>query len=111
MWTEAARAASAAARQAGAAVKNVVHQTGVHQALTKERFTKLVPPGSKRDFAVKQAATWAHAGLVKGAVLAAGGGPVGVAGAMAASYTKWGGDLARKFGPKIVQKIKDRRAG
>lgn len=114
MWTEAARQASALARSAhatGKAVVNAAHQSGVGQALMhKDRFTNLVPPGSKRDFAVKQAAVWAHAGLVKGAVLAAGGGPVGVAGAMAASYAKWGGDLARKFGPKIAAKVQAMRA-
>lgn len=117
MWSDAAREASIAARKgAGKAISAVqglhaaAHQSKVMQALHKDRFTGLVPPGSKRDTAVKQAAAWAHAGLVKGAVIAAGGGPIGVAGAMTASYTKWGGDLVRKYGPAIAAKIQKIRA-
>lgn len=73
--------------------------------MSKDRFVHLVPPGSKRDFAVKQAASWAGSALAKGAILAAGGGPVGVIAAEVAADTKWGGDLARKFGPGIKAKL------
>lgn len=108
MWGDAAREASALARRGagkvvGAAqrVGAAAHQSKVMQALNKDRFTRAVPPGSMRDTMVKQAASWAEAGLTKGAVLAMGGGAVGVAGAMTAAYTKWGGDAVRKYGPKI----------
>lgn len=112
MWSEAARQAAALARSAhakGSAVVQAAHQSRVGQALQKDRFTGLVPPGSKRDFAIKQAATWAHAGLAHSAIIAAGGGPVGVLGQTVASYTHWGGGLARKFGPKIKEKIQAMR--
>lgn len=116
MWSDAARAASAAARQAAAKgvqevrhVSDIAHQSRIYQVLNKDRFVHAVPPGSKRDFAVKQAAGWAKAGLEKAAILAAGGGPVGVAGMMAANYTKWGGDMARQFGPRVVAKIQSYR--
>lgn len=117
MWTDAARAASIAARQgAGKAVSAVqgihaaAHQSKLMQALHKDRFVRAVPPGSKRDFAVKQAAEWTKAGLEKAAIMAAGGGAVGVAGMAVANYTKWGGDLARKYGPKIAAKVQAIRA-
>lgn len=112
MWSDAARAAAAAAREAAAkgvqsmqAGVAAAHQTGVYQALNKDRFTGMVPPGSKRDFAVKQAALWSKAGLEKAAIMAAGGGVAGVAGMAVANYTKWGGDMARQFGPRVKQKI------
>lgn len=104
MWSDAARAASAAARRVGQAA----HQSGIAQAMSKDRFVHLVPPGSKRDFMVKQAASWAGSALAKGAVFAAGGGPLGVAGVELATDTKWGGDLARKFGPKIMARFRHR---
>lgn len=85
------------------------HQSGVRAALSKDRFTDAIPPGSTRDFFVKQAAQWAAAGMAHGAVLAAGGGALGVAGQMIASYTKWGGDLARKFGPKLKARYNSSR--
>lgn len=104
MWSDAARAAALAARQgAQRAVQTIhhvseaAHQSGISRALHKDRFVHLVPPGSKRDFAVKQAARWAESGLAHGAVAAAGGGPLGLAGFMLADYTKWGGDLARSY--------------
>lgn len=116
MWSDAAREASAIARKGagkviGAAqrVSAAAHQSKVMQALNKDRFTRAVPPGSKRDTFVKQAASWAGTGLTKGAVLAMGGGAVGVAGALTASYTKWGGDAVRKYGPKIKAMIAAQR--
>lgn len=112
MWSDAARAAALAARQAGQHAAQAVqhasqaaHQSGVAQAMNKDRFVHLVPPGSKRDFMVKQAASWAGSALAKGAVFAAGGGPLGVAGVELATDTKWGGDLARKFGPRIMARL------
>lgn len=106
MWSDAARQASIAARRAHGAT----HQSGIMRALTKDRFVNAVPPGSKRDFLVKQAARWSASGLEKAAVVAAGGGAVGVAGIMAANYTKWGGDLARQFGPKIKRFVQAHRS-
>lgn len=117
MWSDAAREASIAARKgAGRAISAVqgmnaaAHQSKVYEALHKDRFTGLVPPGSKRDFVVKQAAEWSKAGLEKMAIMAAGGGAVGVAGMAVANYTKWGGALTRKFGPKIAAKVQAIRA-
>lgn len=91
-----------AAHQKLDALRDKIHNSRAYQELAvKDRFTKLVPPGSKRDKAVKQAAMWAEAGLQKAAVVAAGGGAAGAAGVTVAAYTKYGGTMAREYGPKI----------
>lgn len=69
------------------ALRNRVHSSKTYHALAvKDRFTKMVPPGSKRDRLVKHAATFAEAGLLKGGAVAVGG---PAAGAAAATYS-WG---------------------
>jgi hypothetical protein len=47
----------------------IAHQSGIMTALTKDRLTGLVPPGSARDHAVKTAAKWAAAELIPGGSL------------------------------------------
>lgn len=80
----------------------------IKTALTKDRFTNLVPPGSKTDRVVKEAAAWSKMGLEKSAALAIGG-PVAAGGVMLAQYTKWGGSAAREFGPKLLGSIRGRK--
>lgn len=83
-----------------------VHSTKAYHALAvKDRFTKLVPPGSKRDVIVKQGAMFAKAGLEKMAVIGAGGGPVAVAGVTAYAYASWGKQMAKQYGPQLKAKF------
>lgn len=107
----AARAAKAAIGKAHATLAAVgakITGSRVYQELAvKDRFVRAVPPGSKRDAVVKQAAMWTKAGLEKAAVVAAGGGIVGVAGVTVAAYTEWGGHMTRAYGPAV----RDSRAG
>lgn len=93
---------------AGAAIHGVALR--VRAELHKDRFTRLVPPGSKTDRAVKEAAAWSKMGLEKSAAMALGG-PVAAGGVMLAQYTKWGGNLAREVGPRVLRAVDNYTTG
>lgn len=84
-------------------IRDKIHGTRAYQELAvKDRFTKLVPPGSKRDEFVKQSAMFAKAGLEKMAVIGAGGGPIAVGAVTAAAYASWGKHMAKQYGPRLA---------
>ncbi len=93
-------------------IREKVHATKAYQELAvKDRFTKLVPPGSRRDEVVKQGAMFAKAGLEKMAVVAAGGGAIGVAAVTAHSYHGWGKHMVKQYGPRLAATKLGQRLG
>lgn len=98
MWSEASREAAALAHHAmakGQQLREAAHQTGVYQALTKDRFVNAVPPGSNRDWLVKQAAGTIRS-MGEKAALTAIGGPMAGFGYNLASYTHTIGQMYRE---------------
>lgn len=87
-------------------IKEKIHSTRLyHELAVKDRFTKFAPPGSNKEAFVKHGAMWAQAGLEKMAVVAAGGGVVGVAAVTTVAYAKYGKFVAQKYGPTLSAKF------